>query len=155
MKKPLLPVLSAVLLIGACSTVSESRLNPFNWFGGSTEETLSVSEVPAAPVERRWLVDQVVSMQIERVPGGAIVRATGLPTEQGYWEADLVAENNAKPQDGTLVFSFRAFPPPTVGPAGTQASREITAAVFLSDQSLANVRTIVVRGAQNQRSSRR
>lgn len=153
MRTPLIAVLSVALLAGACG----SRLNPVNWFGRSTGQQVATEAAPGVkPADPRPLVDQVVEMRVERIPGGAIVHAVGLPPRQGYWKADLVAENDGKPDaKGVLVLSFRAYEPVEPTPQGTQPSREITAGLFLSTQDLEEVRTIIVRGAQNQRTSRR
>jgi len=146
-------MLMAAMLLSGCG----SNLNPLNWFGGSEEQQRPEAEQAQETVETdpRPLVDQVTEMAVERVPGGAIVRATALPDRQGYWEADLVADAPGASDNGTLVFEFRAAPPRTPTPQGTPASREITAATYLSDQALDGVRTVIVRGAQNQRSARR
>ena len=151
MKKPLLAALSVVLLVTACGTVRESRLNPFNWFGRSTETAqplLALSE----KVDRRPLVEQVVSMNIEAMPGGAIVRATGLPPTQGFWSGELVAD----PVDnGTLTLRFVIVPPAETTRVSTQQSREVVVAIFLSTQKLVGIRQITVVGARNARTSRR
>ncbi|MEL7213314.1 MAG: hypothetical protein AAGK92_11665 [Pseudomonadota bacterium] len=148
-------VLIATLLAG-CGTVRESRLNPFNWFGGSQEE---VGFAPNDIVERldnRPLIDQITSLRIERVQGGAVVHAVGLPPTQGHWEADLVLENRGRvDENGALVLQFKAFPSPTRTRQGTQASREVVAGTFLSDQTLAPARQITVRAQRNARTSRR
>ena len=157
MRTPLLAVLSVALLVGACGSVRDSRLNPFNWFGRSEEQQVATGAAAAVePGDPRPLVEQVLEMRVEPIPAGAIVHAVGLPPRQGYWKADLVAENDGKPDDqGVLLLSFRAYQPLEATPQGTQPSREITAGLFLSNQDLATVRTIIVRGAQNQRTSRR
>ena len=90
---------------------------------------------------------QVTLLKVEPYPGGAIVRATGLPPTQGYWSAELVAQ----PLDdqGRLVFEFRVFPPPEPVAAGTPYSRQITVAAALGTIALQGVSTIVVQGASN------
>lgn len=152
MRKPLLAALSVVMMVAACGTMKESRLNPFNWFGKS-KETQGALYVPSSQVtDSRPLVDQIVTMQVEKLPGGAIVRATGLPPTQGYWEGALVADPVVK---GTLTLRFVIVPPAEATRVSTQQSREVVVATFLSTQTLAEVRTITVVGAQNARSSRR
>jgi hypothetical protein len=90
MNKPLIAALCASLALGACSTISQSRLNPFNWFGGSEETVVQRSPLDK-PADRRLLVHQVTEMKLEKMPGGVIIRATGLPPTQGFWDAELVA----------------------------------------------------------------
>lgn len=157
MRTPLLAVLSIALLLGACGRVRDSQLNPFNWFGRSTEQqVVAQTAAGSQPSDPRPLVAQVLEMRVEQIPGGAIVHATGLPPRQGYWKAALVAENDGKPDEkGVLRLSFRAYQPLEATPQGSQPSREITAGLFLSNQDLEVVRSIIVRGAQNQRTSRR
>jgi hypothetical protein len=101
----------------------------------------------ALPSDPRPMVDKLLSMQVEAFPGGVIVRATGLPPTQAYWNADLVA---LPPDDkGTLVLEFHLVAPTTPVPANTQKSREITVAYTLTDFSLREVSRIEVRGARN------
>ena len=143
------------LLLASCG-ISETRLNPFNWFGGDEETT---SAEPVQVVERgdpRPLVAEITQLVIERTPGGAIVRVTGLPPTQGWYGADLVALNpDDKPINGVLSYSLRAEPPETQTRVSTRQSRELTAAVFVSDITLSGVRVIQVTGAQNSRIARR
>lgn len=147
--------LAVTLTLSACGGMRDSRLNPMNWFGKSRETTVAVAVAPTEDVDAkgRSLVQSVLTMAVEPYPGGAIVRATGLPPTQGWWEAELVAQ--PVDENGVLVLDFRVFPPITPWPAGTQPSREITAALALSDIKMTGVREIVVRGAGNARSSRR
>lgn len=153
MKKPLLAALAAITLLSGCASVRESRVNPFNWFGSAEVEKDLAPE--SGEFDGRPLVNQVVSMKIDRAPGGAIVTAIGLPPTQGYWEAELVAENDGYAEDGVLTYQFRIWPPAYVSAQGTQQSRELSAGIFVSDQSLQGVSRIVVLGAQNSMSSRR
>lgn len=155
MRIPLSAALMALLLLTACAKVRDSRLNPFNWFQKSAVTTLEPKGGYSTAADTRPLVDQVLSLVVEPVAGGAIVRATGLPPTQGWWSADLVADAEGKPVDGVLTFRFVLAPPPNPAPVSTQQSREITAGVYLSTIDLAEVREITVVGARNARSTRR
>lgn len=155
MRVPVAGMLIAALTLGGCEAASESRLNPVNWFGGSTAGTGVETRVATAPQDPRPLVDEVTALEIARRPGGAIVQATGLPPTQGYWNSDLVAENRGEPVDGVLTYRFVVSPPTSAQPVGTPQSREVTAAVHLSDIRLAGVREIVVLGSRSSRTSRR
>lgn len=152
MRLPLTLALIAATALASCGAWRESRVNPRNWFGRA-HEVQAVAPDPALDKQGRPLVQSVLSMTVEHYPGGAIVRATGLPPSQGWWDAELVAQ----PVDdkGTLVLEFRVFPPVAAWPAGTPPSRQITVAIALSDIKLEPVRTIVVQGADNARSSHR
>ena len=147
---PLTLVLCAGLALASCASVRNSRLNPFNLFGRSTSTT-SIAK-PRTLAEQRLLVAQVTDLVIEPSPGGVIVRATGLPPTQGYWEAELVP---GEVTDGTIAYDFRVFPPVTRKIVSSPRSREIEAAAYLSNAKLAKITEITVQGAANARTSRR
>jgi hypothetical protein len=158
MKKPLLAAMIAVLLVGACGGTGSSRLNPFKWFSRTTEEPGTLEPkggYAAALADNRALVDQVLTLMVERMPGGAIVRATGLPPTQGWWDAELVAENDGKPVDGVMSYRFVIAAPRDATRSSTQQSREVTVATYLSDVKLAAISRITVTGARNSLSTRR
>jgi hypothetical protein len=53
----------------------------------------------------------VLSMTVEPIPGGAVVRARGVTPTQGWWDAELVPQE--LDDKGILVYEFRLLPPPT------------------------------------------
>ncbi|WP_127900304.1 hypothetical protein [Solirhodobacter olei] len=158
MKKPLLGALGLALVVSGCG-FGQSRFNPVNWFGPSKKTVVStvdpVTGVPLAKPDPRGLVADVSTMRVEAVPGGVIVRATGLPPTQGWWDGALLAENDGKPVKGVLTFRFVVVPPAEPTPSSTPRSRELTVAVHLTDFQLAGVRAITVTGANNARTARR
>ena len=139
----------AVLVLGGCST----RLNPMNWFGNS-EETL-VSAPEAFSDERRPLAERITALRIDRMPSGAIIRATGLPPTQGYWDAELVPVNLGNETNGELIFELRLAPPATPRPVSTARSRDVFVATDLSNTQLRNVRRVTVVGSANRQTVRR
>lgn len=149
MTRRLTAALAALALVAGCATVRDSRINPFNWFGRSAE-TRAVAAAPAQPVDPRRPIAQVTEMAVEPRPGGAILRATGLPPTQGHWDAALVLD---PVEDGAseLTYRFLVQPPPVPRPAGTPQSREVTAAIFLSDFRLEGIRRVTVAGESNAR----
>ncbi len=151
MKLPIIAVLVVATTLGGCARIAQSRLNPLNWFGPSTPAVVTTLYVP--PEENRPLIAQVTQVKVEPYPGGAIVRATGLPPTDGYWNAELVAQ----PVDdqGRLVFEFRIFPPLEVVSIGTPYTRQINVAAAVSTIKLQGVSSIVVQGQSNALSSRR
>lgn len=154
MKTPIIALSIAALVLSACG----SRLNPFNWFGrGQQEETLAVSadgEVVAR--DARPLVAQVIDLRIDRTPGGAIVRAVGLPPTQGFFNAELIPENRERPdENGVLTYRFHIAEPFDFQRVSTQQSREVIVAREISNIKLQGVRAIRVLGAQSSRISRR
>lgn len=152
MRRPFLAALTAVMFLTACGGFRESRWNPFNWFGRSQPEQAQTFAI-GTPEDPRPLVDQVLSMEVEQTNGGAIIRATGLPPTQGYFKADLVAR--PIDENGVLVFDFRIAPPAEQKRAGSERSRQVVAATFLSNRKLEEISQIVVQGAGNARSARR
>lgn len=169
MFKPVAVVLLSALVLTSCGTVRESRLNPFNWFGRSTSTPVATVESDVNPlIPRRrasvfrnnesdaaytgWDIGEVSEMLVERRPGGAVIRATGVSDRQGPFEVRLVKiEEESDAQ--TLTYALRGIQPR--GPRGTDWSRTLTAATWLTDNELAGIRTIRVRGARNIRAVRR
>lgn len=141
----------AVLAVAGCG-IGQSRLNPLNWFGNSSSEARAIAAAEAAGPSIP-LINQVLSLTVDRTPGGAIISTVGLPPTQGFWEAELVRV----PTEDTsvMLFDFRILPPLEQRRVGTQPSREVLAGTLVSNQDLAGIRTIAVQGTQNRRSVRR
>lgn len=146
------PLLACLALAG-CGGIADSRLNPFNWFAREADvETLLPLE--ATLPDPRPLVAQVSDVELDRAPGGIILRATGLPPTQGFYAIGLL-EEEATEDAAVLRFQFRAQPPDSPAPAGSAASRSLTAGTFISTAALRGVRRIEVVGATNTRSRSR
>jgi hypothetical protein len=146
-----LVVLGLGLALAGCGGLRQSKLNPFNWFKKSQPRETIV--LPDEQADARPLVDTVLTMAVEPIPGGAVVRARGVTPTQGWWDAELVARD--VDEKGVLVYEFRLVPPTGQTDVNTQQSREIDVAIYISDVKLAAVREIVVQGARNARSVRR
>ncbi len=144
-------VLCLLLSLAACGGIRDSRLNPFNWFGRS--EPVEKVVIDEKPEDHRQRVETVLSMAVEPVSSGVIVRATGRSPAQGYWEAELVPQPLTA--EGVLVLDFRISPPRETSNVSTPRSREVTVALHLSNIKLANVRQIIVQGANDARSAGR
>lgn len=145
MKLPIIAVLVLATALGSCGRIAQSRFNPLNWFGQARPTVVTTLYVP--PEETRPLVAQVTDVKVEAYPGGAIVRATGLPATLGYWQAELVAQ----PVDdqGRLVFEFRIFAPLDAEAPGTPYARQVNVAASVSAIRLQGVRSVVVQGTSN------
>lgn len=146
----LIAAFTLLAFLVACGGIRDSRLNPLNWFGRDKEERVLASE-DAGSQDPRGLVEEIIMLKVDRMPGGAIVHAIGLPPTQGNWAAELIPLNGEKPDKGTLVYEFRLMPPPHAKPAGTQRSREIVVGHFVSDQTMLGVRKIEVIALRNRR----
>lgn len=149
----LIASLMIVSLLAACGGLRSSKLNPANWFGRDKPETVVVTE--AVFVDPRSMVNEVISLKVDRMPGGAIINVVGLPQTQGYWDASLVPLNGEKPDKGKLSYEFRLSPPKQQTAVSTPRSREVLTGRFVSDQRLEGVRTIEVIAKTNRRSVRR
>lgn len=150
-RRAIILTLAMAAVLTGCARVSESRLNPLNWFGRAKTEEVAV---PVEVEDPRPRVQQITSLAIEPTPTGAIVRATGVPPTQGWYGAALVPESDA-PVAGEMVYIFRAIPPQSPAPVSTVRSRELTVARTLSQQDLAGLRTVRVIGARNALVARR
>ncbi|MEM7643137.1 MAG: hypothetical protein AAF366_11480 [Pseudomonadota bacterium] len=131
----------ALLALTGCGAVNDV----FGFGGGRDDPRAEVGEDGRPP-----LIDQVVSLQVDPTPDGVIVSAVGLPSTQGFWDADLVPVASQDPS--ILVLDFYISPPILARPAGTQPSREVLAGAVFSTQDLTGIRTIAVQGRLNRRS---
>lgn len=150
---------AAALAIATLVAGCDSNLNPVNWFNRDGAPPVTEAAEGETRGDPRPTVDQVVSVTTDRVPGGVLVTAVGLPPTQGWFAADLVPQltdisDRAVPENGVITFRFAVVPPRTPQPVGTQASRELTAGTTLTDSQIAGVRSIVVLGERSQRSAR-
>lgn len=167
MYRPFAALLIAAFILSGCGT----RLNPFNWFGNGRSAPAEAQDPetvnPLLPGGRRaernapapYLglpIDSVTELNLDPIPGGVIVRATGVARMQGGYDVFLSsATEDQTPVDGVLTFRFEILLPAGQQPVGTARSREIVVARRLTDQDLAGVRSIRVEGARNALVSRR
>lgn len=165
-----LTMVSSMVLAG-CGGLRDSRVNPANWFGKSKSRPVAAapSETvnPLIPVKEESIfrrnkaevydgtpVDQITDLRIERTSDGAIIRVTGLSTRQGAFDVRLISDSKGEPVNGVLSYKLMALQPDNA-PQGPAVARTLHAAVFISTQTLAEARTIVVTGARNERRSTR
>lgn len=172
MRKTLPLLLAATLVLTACAGIRDSRVNPFNWFGQSRSERIepAANTNPLIPrggglfararaQDNVYLgrpFEQVTDLTIERVPGGAIIRATGLAARQGIYAVQLTPENEEEEAvNGTLTYRLEGIRPSRPTPVGTVPTREVIAARRVTDQQLQGVRRIRVEGQLNAQVARR
>lgn len=153
--------IAVLLTLSGCARVSESRLNPFNWFGNSRETVATTPDViqPLVPqnrrvvtVDGRQMVQSITQLRVDRSPTGAIVRAVGVAQTQGFYNAELVEVGTS---NGVLLLEFRAQPPAGFEAEGTQRSREISAAYLIDAADLSGIRSVRVQAQTNARTSGR
>lgn len=168
MRKFLPVILIATLGLSGCSYVQNSRLNPFNWFGSSQERPLTTQEAATVnplipeksafaakdPVDLRQPVAGLESLVVERIPGGAIIRVTGITNSTGAYDVELKSMNGTDEIQGTARYTLVAYEP-TPARAGPIQNRRVTAAVRLTNQELERITGIEVLSASNVLTSRR
>jgi hypothetical protein len=158
-------LLAVTLLVAGCATVRDSRLNPFNWFGPSREVVTVAEDVnPLIPrrsafarperVYQGTPIDRVTDVTIEALPGGAVLRASGVAARQGPYAVQLTPVEEASTGE-VLVFSFDRLLPRRGTPAGPEQTRVAEVATHLSDLDLQGVQVIRVIAARNARELRR
>ena len=149
------------LTLTGCARIADSRINPVNWFGSSTEAPVDASGQtrPLIPenrrtvvIDNRTMVQTITSLSVDRTPSSAIVRAVGVAQTQGYFNAELVSRGVA---NGVLDLEFRAQAPTALEVPGTTQSRQISAAYVIDRGELAAVRSVRVTAATNARTSGR
>lgn len=150
----LIAAVTLLAFLASCGGWRDSRVNPRNWFGRDREERIAVVDTEVQ-TDSRPLVAEVLTLKVDRIPGGAIIHAMGLPPTQGYWDAELVPLSGELPDKGMLTYEFRVQQPPQPWPQGTQPSREVLVGHFVSDQRLEGVRRITVVGQANRRTTNR
>ena len=168
--------LVATLTLSACGVVRDSRINPFNWFGNSRsvpiERDSRAETNPLIPQNERGglfrsvrdsvevytgtPVDQVTDLTIERVPGGAIIRASGISAYDGPYQVRLTpATDNAEPVDGVLTYRLEAALPSRLRRVTSERVRTVTAGVRVTDKDLSQVRVVRVEGERNAQTTTR
>ncbi|APE43266.1 hypothetical protein BOO69_07425 [Sulfitobacter alexandrii] len=172
MRKTLTLFAALSLTLSACGAIRDSRVNPFNWFGQSRSVATTAPEStnPLIPRSNGFFsrgraneeiylgrpFEQVTDLTVERVPGGAIIRATGLAARQGIYAVQLTPANeDEEPVNGVLTYRLEGVRPKANTPVGTVPTREVTAGRKLTDQQLRNVDVIRVEGALNAQETRR
>ena len=108
--------------------------------GGNDDTVVAVTRTEY--IDPRAFVNVIKSITSERTRGGTILRVVGEVPGQGYYNVDLVpvvSENSRE-----MLFEFRAAAPRFPQPGPTTRSREIYAAIFVSELEQPGARTLRV-----------
>lgn len=157
---------TALLILTLTLSACASRMNPMNWFGRSKQEIVVGEKNTLIPqlsgfskkpdVYSGRLVGKVNELKVEKVPGGAIIRATVIANGHGTFDVRLTPENKDElPVNGVLSYRFEALQSRSGIASGSSQSRSIVVAHRVTDQTLQNVRSIRVLAADNAMVSRR
>lgn len=167
MRKSLLVLVAASLVLAGCGGWGTSRVNPKNWFGHSRPVAADSARNPLMPARSRMFarakaedkslpIARVTELRIEPTTTGAIVYAAGVAGRQGPYQAELrPVSTSEETAAGTLVLSFLVVYPPYDTPAGSALSRTVHEAHTLSAQDLRAIKMIRVTGRDNALESRR
>tara|TARA_R110002051_G_scaffold25371_9_gene61999 strand:+ start:1658 stop:2143 length:486 start_codon:yes stop_codon:yes gene_type:complete len=151
-------ILAATLTATGCAQISQSRINPFNWFGPSQSVPVTATGElrPLTPANRktrvvdsRGAIATVSALVLERTSDGAIVRATGIASTLGQFNAQLVTVGR---ENGVLTLAFRIETAASSNVPTSAFARQVTVARQLSTAELQDIRTIRVQGATNTQS---
>lgn len=167
-------LLISCLALSGCTTVRDSNFNPLNWFGRAQPAPVAAQKENVNPLipRRRGLfaarrealkainfttpIATITELRVERVPGGAIIRAMGVDSRQGAFNVDLIpVVEDEVPVDGVLAYTFERQTPSFRTATGPAQTREVVVARHVTDQQLVGVRTIRVEAAQNALQTRR
>ncbi|OCX67186.1 hypothetical protein BFP70_03250 [Thioclava sp. SK-1] len=158
MKTPILFAAISAITVTSLSGCGfrDSRVNPMNWFDRAQAAPATLDPeggYVAATADYRVPIERITALNIRRTQGGAIIEATGVAPTQGYWDAELVAENGGDPVDGEIRYVFKVAEPdlgsPDASRVGAQPLREITAAAYINSVALGHVSRVSVTGAEN------
>ena len=98
----------------------------------------------------------MTNLVIERVPGAVVIRASGLTAVQGVYLVQLTpTTKDETPINGVLAYRLEGVRPEINKGVGSTHLRTVAAALALTDQKLAGVRSIRVEGARNAQASLR
>ncbi len=164
MRRMIPALMVATLTLTACGGFRDSAANPRNWFGRSTAAPVVPDARDALLPEKSALsrpevgyqgqrVEQVSELSLERIPGGAMIRAAGIAERQGAYDVRLVPQGG--PDKGVQTYEMQVQYPPRATSQGPAQTRVVTAALAMTEQQLEGVRTVRVVGLRNQRTSSR
>ncbi len=172
MRKPLIMLLAANLVLAGCGGWSDARVNPRNWFGKSQSVATGVptegdavnplipkkSAISKRPTQKdaSIAISAITELRINQTTTGAIILATGIAGRQGAYDAELrIDPVDDETPANILSFTFRVVYPDDPTPAGSEHTRTVHVAHTLTTQDLRGIRLIRVRGEQNIMESRR
>lgn len=161
-------IISGLVLsvLTGCSGLSQSRLNPLNWFGKSQPiahfdagnqaiilPTLAPRNGYPVLIETRPLTPNIATLRIEKTSTGAIITASSDLPSIGYFDAELVPVGDV--ENGVLTLEFRLRTPTSPRQTGTAAQRRVTVARSISRIELQSISRIIVHSASGSRQVRR
>ena len=133
-------ILAGLLVLGGCSY----EIPQFLGREGTGQSLYTIRPEPLpdpVPVPLR-------SAELERALHGVILRVEGVAPRQGYFNAELLPLGGGAPDSaGVVGFGLVAVPPPVPGAVGPERTRLLTAAVFVPNRALKDLRGFRVAGS--------
>ncbi len=117
------------LTLTGCGHIGDNSINPVNWFRSSISAQLDTNGRPPTlipnnrrtlVIDKRTMVQSIISLNVDRTPTGAAVAVVGIAQTQGYFNAELVSNNIT---NGVLNLEFCAQSPSVLEVPGTIQSR--------------------------------
>ena len=158
MRKIFSAILFSGLLLSGCSSKTDStasgNTNPL--IPEKTNSGLFGNQRARDAIYQGRPLQQVTGITIEPSQGGAIIRVLGVADRQGVYDVRLTPVNvGDQPVNGVLAYRLEGVLPSDSTPVGTVATREVTVARAVTDQTLAGAREIRVEARQNAQVTRR
>jgi len=155
MRRIVMPLL-LLSLIGACSQISSSRLNPTNWLRQQEGPPSLIPEenMIQGIAKREYAgtpIYQIVELKLEPTSDGKILVVTAYASRSGAGNAEFEGLKNAP--EGELHYVLNAEVDVRL-PVGTSTNRQLTAGKVLSTGTLDGIRKIVIFGETNSLSIR-
>lgn len=151
-------VLGLCLALAGCARGSGSSFLPslgsLNPFSSPEEDTPDVRRLAGTSVvPGSILVPGEFTIEAQPALRGLILVVRTVAPTQGYHSAELAPERRGAPdEDGIVSLQFRIVPPFEEAPVGAARSRQITAAYFVGDDDLADIRGFEILGASSSKS---
>lgn len=138
---------TSILILAGCSEGNLGNLNPLTWFGNDSQT--AESSVDSVLVDNSVMVPQVTNLAQFPITNGLIISASGMPNTQGFYNPVLLPLNDEMPMDGYLNYELRASAPKEETNVGTYRSRQLDAALTITEDKLKNIIGIRVIALEN------
>ena len=148
MRRIVVPLL-LLSLVGACSQISSSRLNPTNWLRAQEGPPSLIPEenMILGITKREYAGTPIYQIaELDPTSDGKILVVTAYATRAGAANAEFEAVETAPA--GELHFVLNAEVDVRM-PVGSPTNRQLTAGKFLSTGTLDGIRKIVIIGETN------
>jgi hypothetical protein len=118
---------------------------------GTKREEEVVLEQRLPRVDNRTLIAVVNEVKVDNFRGGALIKAKGTTSVQGYGDVDLVEVNKGLPdENGVVTYEFKGNKPEAGRTGPTKRANEVYAGNSIPATRLPSVKRILIIAEQNQ-----